>query len=336
MSFFLPTLKKNGLLEEVAIAICNVGSRKVCQQDDYGSQDWGIFAPNLKIYGFDADADACEAANAALESRSISWEERHLPYALGSEAAEAATLYVTKNPMCSSLYPPNESYLARFAGLPELVNLDFSVDLELTTLDCVCQEEEIDRIDFLQVDVQGADLSVLKGGNAILNRTVLAVQVEVEFSSLYSQQPLFADVDTYLRQQGFTLFDLAKAYRVRSRSPIHSSAHPGQLLWGDAFYLRDAIAPEADPAFKTPDTLLTLACVADVLGFSDYALEILEYLTLNHGDNPRYNFADSIIQSLAQVPQFREQGLGTLTIAANLRDYLSQASESLLAIPSTQ
>ena len=330
MSFFLPNLKKNGLLESVPIAICNVGSRKVSSQDDYGSQIWGLFAPHLSIYGFDADVDACEEANAALESREISWVERHLPYALGAQAGEE-TLYVTKNPMCSSLYPPNEPFLARFSGLPELVNLDFTVELEITTLDSVCQEEGIERIDFLQVDVQGADLAVLQGAETMLNRSVLAIQVEVEFSPLYSQQPLFAEVDTYLRQQGFTLFDLSTAYRVRSRSPIHSTAHPGQLLWGDAFYLRDAIAADADPAFQTPDALLTLACVADALNFHDYALEVLEYLTLHHGDDPRYNGADSIVQTLAQVPQLREQGLGSLAIVANLRDRISPESVALLA-----
>jgi len=40
-----------------------------------------------------------------------------------------------------------------------------------------------------------------------------------------------------------------------------------------------------------PLKLLKLACIADVLGFYDYALELLIYLTNNYGDNPQYNFS---------------------------------------------
>ena len=59
--------------------------------------------------------------------------------------------------MCSSLYPPNEPYLARFVNLAELMNLDLTVDID-TTLDNFCQFKGINTIDFLQTDVQGAYL----------------------------------------------------------------------------------------------------------------------------------------------------------------------------------
>jgi FkbM family methyltransferase len=83
--------------------------------------------------------------------------------------------------MCSSLYPSNEPYLARFGGLPESVNLDFTLEIETTTLDAFCHRERINEIDFLQVDVQGADLQVLEGASEILKCSILAVQIELSF-----------------------------------------------------------------------------------------------------------------------------------------------------------
>ncbi|MEB3181353.1 MAG: FkbM family methyltransferase [Nostocaceae cyanobacterium] len=323
MSIFLSSLKKSGHLDEVHMTICNVGSRKLGTDDDYAGKGWGIFAPKLAIYGFDADADACDEANANLEARQINWIEKHIPLALSNTVGES-TLYVTKHPMCSSLYPPNETYLSRFAGLPELVNLDFTVEIETTTLDNFCQAEGIDKIDFLQVDVQGADLNVLEGASEILKRSVLAVQIEVEFSHLYAKQPLFGDVDIYLRKQGFTLFDLATARRTRGCSPIFSQVHPGQLLWADAFYFRDLIQEGINPDFKTPDNILKLACIADMLGFYDYSLELLEYLTLEYGEDKKYNFADNIIESLQQFPELVEQGLGGLPVVERIRGYVSK------------
>ncbi|WP_199292381.1 FkbM family methyltransferase [Coleofasciculus sp. FACHB-712] len=225
----------------------------------------------MTIYGFDANSEACDEANAEIEARQVNWTEKHIPLALSNFLGES-TLYVTKHSMCSSLDPPNEPYLARFAGISELMNLDFTVDLETTTLDAFCQSEGINEIDFLQTDVQGADIHVLEGAAGILERSILAAQVEVIFSLLYINQPFFADIDTYLRKQSFTLFDLTKAYRPRTRSPIVSTERTGQLLWGDGFYFRDLIREDISTHLKTPDRILKLACIADIMDFPDYSL----------------------------------------------------------------
>ncbi|MBD2088944.1 FkbM family methyltransferase [Microcoleus sp. FACHB-1515] len=324
MPIFLPHLKQQGFLETLQMTVCNVGSRKLNASDDYANRGWEIFAPNLTIYGFDADADACEAANADLEERQISWREIHLPIALSNAIGES-TLYVTRSPMCSSLYPPNEIFLQRFAGLIELVGLDFSVELETTTLDAFCAAEAIEAIDFLQIDVQGADLLVLQGATDLLDRSVLAVQIEVEFAPLYHNQPLFADVDAFLRNQGFSLFDLAQARRPRPISPIHGRT---QLLWGDAFYFRDLLADSAPPPFKTPANLFKLACIADVMGFPDYALELLVHLVQQDG-NHDYNCADAIATSLQQFPQL---DLNNLPAIAAIRSALSPSTLKTLAL----
>ena len=323
MSLFVPILKKNGLLKRVHVTVCNVGSRKIDQNDDYSTQGWDLFSPNLSIYGFDVDADACDLANADLEERQVEWTEKHFPIALG-KAAEERTLYVTKAPMCSSLYPPNEPYLARIAGLIEAVSLDFSFEIDTITLDQFCQEEHINEIDFLQIDVQGADLDVLEGAINILNRGTLAIQVEVEFSQLYVGQPLFADVDSFLRKNNFTLFDVIQSYRPRVRSPICSESRGGQLLWGDAFYLRDLICDDISEQDKSPDNLLKLACIADILGSPDYGLEVLEYLTLQYGTNPNYNCADSIIECLTNFPDLVERGLSSLPIVQSVRQFATK------------
>ena len=321
MPIFLPSLKQLDHLDSVQITIASVGSRKLGADDDYASQAWQFFIPNLTIYGFDADADACDAANADLEQRNINWKERHVPLAMSNKSGDS-TLYVTKHPMCSSLYPPNETFLARFSGLPELVNLDFTIDLETTTLKDFCEAENIETIDFLQVDVQGADLAVLEGAGQLLEK-LLAVQIEVEFSPLYSGQPLFADVDRFLRAKEFSLFDLFQSRRLRRNSPIASKRHQGQLLWGEAFYFCDLLQSDVKSHKKDATQLFKLACVADALDFSDYALELLIHLTLEYGaENPSYNFADAIVQTLSQFPELVEQGLEKLEIFTQIQPFI--------------
>jgi FkbM family methyltransferase len=322
MALFLQSLKQNGHLAQIHMTICSVGSRKLDNDDDYGSSDWNIFAPNLTIYGFDADADACEAANTDLETRAINWTEKHIPLALAESEGET-TLYVTQQPACSSLYPPDDAYMARFTLLPELASFDFSVEIETTTLDSFLATEGVQEVDFLQIDVQGADLQVLKGAAEVLERSVLAVQIEVEFAQIYQNQPLFADIDSHLRKQGFTLFDLYTTPRVRACSPVHSTLHPGQLLWGEAFYLRDLLQPQHNAHLKSPEKIFKLACVADAMNFSDYALELLRHLTLEYGENPTYNFAAAIVTGLAQIPELVEHGLDNFSIVQDIQPYLN-------------
>jgi FkbM family methyltransferase len=330
MSTFLPSLKKQGHLDCLHMTLCNVGSRKLEQLDDHASQGWQIFAPHLTIYGFDADLDACEAANADLADRQINWTEQHIPLALAKTDGES-TLYVTRHPMCSSLYPPNESFLARFDQISAAMDLDFTIEVETTTLDAFCAQRAVETVDFLKIDVQGADLEVLQGAEKLLKESVLAIQVEVEPSPLYINQPLFSDVDAYLREQDYTLFDIQFSRRIRKKSPIFSPAHPGQILWGDGYYFYDFLRDDISLSRpKTPEQLFKLACVADVMNFSDYALEILEYLTLNHGSQPEYNFADAIIETLAGFPELVEDHLGTLAVVASIRDWASPDTTQLL------
>lgn len=324
MAFFLSSLKKSGKLDKVQMTVGIVGSRKLSMSDDYGSGEWSKFAPYLTIYGFDADTDACEEANTELAARQVNWQEKHIPIALSSAVGESP-LYVTEEISCTSLYRPNSSYLARFDPIiPDSFRVNFSIEIETTTLDTYCQQEGINAIDFLQVDVQGADLDVLKGASLLLDRSVLAIQTEVEFSPLYTNQPLFADIDIYLRNKDFTLFDIDGLSRyTRSYSPICSPAHTGQLLWADAFYFRDLIREDMTSPLKTPMHILKLACIADLLGFFDYALELLVYLTVHHGDDPKYNLAKPILQSLSQLPELVERGLDSLPVIARIRDRLS-------------
>lgn len=320
MSLFLNNLKQSEKLKQIHMAIANVGARKISPKDDYSKGEWSLFAPNLTIYGFDADSDACELANAYLADQQINWSEKHIPLALSKSEGDS-TLYVTNSIHCSSLYPPNESFIKRIALMNNGLSLDFTIEIETTTLDKFFQSNNIKQIDFLQVDVQGADLDVLQGAAEILKDGILGVQVEVEFSSLYKNQPLFSDIDVYLRKHGFTLFDLvtddAWCRLPRACSPIWPN-RGGQLLWADAIYLQDPLSENANISSKEPLQILKLACIADIIGFPDYTLELLEYLTIHYGEDEKYNFAPNIVAVLSEFPVLTEQGLDSLTIINNI------------------
>jgi len=82
------------------------------------------------------------------------------------------------------------------------------------------------EIDLLKLDLQGFELEALKGCGNLLDH-VKIISTEVEFVPLYDNQPLFGDIDTYIRSKGFRLFNLYDLY----------TQSDGQLTAGDAVYL---------------------------------------------------------------------------------------------------
>jgi len=82
---------------------------------------------------------------------------------------------------------------------------------------------------------------VLKGAEKVLE-SVVAIQTEVEFVPIYRGQPLFAEVDQFLRRHGFMFHRFLKltGRALQSVDAKHDTdAERRQVLWSDAVYVRD-------------------------------------------------------------------------------------------------
>lgn len=217
---------------------------------------------SLRYIGIDADPVECDRLNATPRAG-----HRYLPAALG-RSVESRTLYVTKNRACSSLLRPDPQAMRAFITIPAFLEIDQEIIVQTTTLDACLREAGIVAADFLELDTQGSELDILLGAERLLSESVLGVQVEVEFEPMYDRQPLFAEVDTFLRARGFRLFDLAR-YHARRRAVADAVPTRGQLLWGHALYLRD------HRRSLTITLALRLSVIATLLHMPDVASEVL-------------------------------------------------------------
>ncbi len=212
------------ILGRYSTTVLNVGAR-------WGdTNSWWRLDPVANIVGFEADPKECEQLNAATKSNR---QERYLPLALGSEKT-TAVLYQTNRPECASLYPPIEGLAQRFPQL-EVIRKAGETKVELTPLDTWWEQEERPNISFIKLDTQGSELDILKGAENILV-DCLGCEVEVEFSPIYENQPLFSDVDQFLRQRGYVLWQL-KDLCAYSEKP--DAQGTGRLYWANAVYLKD-------------------------------------------------------------------------------------------------
>jgi FkbM family methyltransferase len=227
--------------------------------------------------GVEADPVECARLNAAARPR-----HRYVHAVLG-RAAEARTFRVTRNPASASLLEPNHDFLSQFLELRDSFHVERVIAVETTPLDACLASHDVPRADFLELDVQGSELDVLIGAEGTL-RTTLGVQVEVEFVPIYVDQPLFADVDTFLRGRGFQLFDLSR-YHARRATLEATTPTRGQLLWGHALYLREDGGLDRSMAVR-------LAVLAGLLDVTDLAGALLTRLAASAGSREERRAAE--------------------------------------------
>lgn len=264
----------------------------------YGGEKarWANASNSIVVYGFEPDVAECARLNSLLPPSDRS---KYYPICLGDKSDTTREFFVTQQRDSSSLYCPATARLARlkqggptqFVRTQDVLKPVLTNEVTTTTLDDWAKAENIEDVDFLKIDVQGAELDVLKGGQDILKKSV-ALEVEVEFSEIYENQPLFADVDRFLREQGFTFFNFSFThtghFAGRLDSPInvlHPQNHlfppqiAGQLITADAIYLRDPIEHGRDSVdWNNELKILKLAGVAEVLGQVEFAFELLQHL----------------------------------------------------------
>jgi FkbM family methyltransferase len=253
----------------------------------------------LVIHGFEPDTIECERLNREARDQGLNFHY----YPTGLWSRDAALPFISNNTGGgSSFLPQNRAVTDRWKfenpqTATDARDIFFPVgigDVRVTSVASWAAAAGIARIDFVKLNVQGAELEILRGCGPLLGN-VAGVLAEVGFVDSYDNRPMFSDIDTWLREHGFVFFDLiAHHYVGRAASPFTARhclglkphwgqqvSFWGQLVEGHALYLRDPIAAPL-PVEESPDTLvrnlLKLACFAEIFGQVEYAFELLGWL----------------------------------------------------------
>ena len=281
------------ILGERSAIVLDVGAR-------WGAENtWWRLSPLAKLIGFEPDAAECQRLNTLHGDYRT---DEHIPLAL-SDNCGSATLYVTSEPACSSLYPPDQRLIDRYPDLA-CIRLEREVSVTGVTLDAWVdtRPESLDAIAFMKLDVQGAELKILRGAGRVLERCA-GVEVEVEFNPIYHGQPLFDEVDALLHSAGFSLWRLSdlchyaesREGRPRGLGTTHYGGldvvfeeGDGRLYWANALYLRDYAELPLDDRFVRTSLWLTALMEArrDLAG-AHACLKRLLTLSTNLGEAER-------------------------------------------------
>lgn len=242
----------------------------------------------VRVVGFDPNPKGA----AEFEKKHNGKHKIH-PFFIGD--GSTGTFHENNNWPTSSLYPTNHDLVDKYHNLgKELMVTQKTSEVETKRLDDLQSLSGLEDVDAIYIDIQGAELQTLQNATEVLSNVVL-VHTEVEFVELYIGQPLFADVDIFLRDSGF-MFHTFPYMDKRCLKPIILNKNPGlglhQYLWADAVYVRDILKLDALSDHK----LLKLALIVnDVYGSFDLCHYILEVLDLRNNTSLKNEFLEALM-----------------------------------------
>jgi FkbM family methyltransferase len=246
---------------------------------------------NMSLITFEANIEGGDAFYKEWEDIITDYANRYgiklsiMPNCLFSQVGKKE-FHINVMPDCSSLFnmSPDAKNYQRMAGEYRIVWGQIcqparTIEIDVTSLDELYTNGQIEMPHFLSLDAQGAEYNILEGASKALQGDLVGVITEVEFSELYEAQKLFTDQYSLLRKHQFNLFELYNPEYWYSGPMVGK----GALMVGEALFLRNF--QYFVRKYKDPDLLLLnlsrLAIVSHCFGRSSYAFEILAYIMDN-------------------------------------------------------
>ncbi len=186
----------------------NVFDIGACEAED--SIRYSLLFPNSTVYAFEPRKDNLAIGqksilkynrpNIVLENIALSKENGTAEFFLSEGRPADATEehqwdFGNKS---SSLLPPTEEMKKHTSWL----QFNNKIEVETMRLDNYVVNKNISEIDFVHIDVQGAELMVLEGAGDFLKKIKL-IWMEVEAVELYKNQPLKNDVEQFMKKNNF-------------------------------------------------------------------------------------------------------------------------------------
>lgn len=163
--------------------------------------------PNAQIYAFECNPAAIELCKKNIIDHSdITLVTKAVSDIVGTldfyaiDPQQTITAHADGNIGASSLLTANPAY-------PYEKYVQKKISVESVTLEKWAKEMQVNEIDILWMDLQGAELRAFRGMGNLIGH-VKAIFTEIEFNEIYVNQPLFPEIDDYLTSRGFHLLKL--------------------------------------------------------------------------------------------------------------------------------
>jgi len=173
--------------------------------------------PDSQAYLFEPQSMYREKLNKYAEE-----DIRVHPYFVAlSDKEGTIELHVTESPGCTSLYAPADNLQKMY---PQAAGVKAIEMVEMTTIDQWCRNNGEPDIEMMKFDIQGAELSAMRGAMKTLKSTTLLVFTEIMFNPLYEGGAIYSEIDLCLRDAGFRLYNIYKVNEDANGGLVQANA----------------------------------------------------------------------------------------------------------------
>jgi FkbM family methyltransferase len=238
------------------------------------------------LVGFEPDPRVFDELQAIKGPR-----QTYLPLAVGD--GKRHQLRICQMSGMNSLLAPNFDLLNlvhRHGAWAQVTSL---IDVDTRRLDDIT---EIEAMDYLKIDIQGAEMLVFENATEKL-KDCLVVHTEVMFVPMYVGQPLFSEQELFLRKFGLQVHKFFEIQgHVLKPLLVNGDSHAplSQVFWADVIFIKDITRLDR----LRPEQLLKLAIILhDVYGSFDVAHHVLEAYDRASGTALAPAYLDSLIKA---------------------------------------
>lgn len=205
-------------------------------------------APKARIYAFEPSAFAFQVLKVGIAWHRMGRQVTAVHAAVGDAPGELLLVTPKKT---SGRMGRAYAYVAEAApkgpARPDLEDTGLEVQpTPVITLDAYCAGHGVDRVDFIRMDIEGAELKALMGARAILDRDLPHVLLEIHPDMLEARFGASGEaVLDLFRERGYRMFAL-NGDRLEERTTLVEG-----LPWKDYFFIHPTRAARLpDGVFK--------------------------------------------------------------------------------------
>jgi len=170
------------------------------------SQKLQCLFPNAEVYAFECTPFSIDLWKKDIKNNGIHLIEKAVSNYTGdvvfntNDFTKCHTIHSHGNQGANSIFKINPEF-------PYESYIQHQIIVPCTTIQDWAKENNIEKIDVVWIDAQGAELMAFQGMGDLI-KTIRVIHTEVEFLPIYIGQPLFPEVDVFIRSQGFKFVGL--------------------------------------------------------------------------------------------------------------------------------
>ena len=191
---FSNTIEKK--LNNRKILALDVGAQGGFNSDNFFPKKYNIFFEPVLVEPIKSEAKKLKTNNKYVIDQGI-WSKQ-----------TNKKIYILNNRLgSSSMYKPDpSSFNVHGINKKDYKNYEITetIEIECDSLDASLKNLKIDKLDYLKVDVQGAELEILNGIGAY---RPLLIKIEAHIFSMYKDVPSWSELLNYLHKLNYIVID---------------------------------------------------------------------------------------------------------------------------------